>query len=267
MDEHFQVRIIVIGFTGLIGSEIYSQLTKQKQNVIGINSRIIKLDNEILVQRTKSLAEEVQGLLENGDVVINTAWNGSDRKNRNNQVNKLMANTEIELINLLEKENIRYLSLGSISEFKIKEITNSWDSQYAESKRMVFQYLKRNKANYVWVRIASCFGSNDKRSWLVNDLKQNKFKKGVEASNPNNILNLSSVQDISKYVILLLNSKYIGEVNLMSKEWYKVGEIIDVFFGGKKPQPLIRHEGPFSTSDPVRKIIGESYFIDFLLKK
>jgi nucleoside-diphosphate-sugar epimerase len=267
MDENFPVRFIVIGFTGLIGSEIYSQLSNQKHNVVGINSSVIKLTGDNFLQRKKSLTEDIIGILEKNDVVINAAWIGSDRDNRNNPMNIVMANSEIELIELLEELNIRYLSLGSVSEFEINEITDSWNSQYAKSKRMVFEYLKDNKTNYVWARIASCFGSNDKRSWLVNDLKQNKFKKGARASNPNNILNLSSVQEISKNIILLINSTYIGQVNLMSKEWYKVGEIIDFYFGGKNPRSLLRDNGPFSTSDPFSKLIGESYFMDFLLKK
>ena len=144
MDAYFPVKFIVLGFTGLIGSEIYSQLTNQRHKVIGINSTVVKSDNKILVQRSKPLAEEVRGFLEIGDVVINTAWVGSDRNNRNDLVHAVMANYEIELINLLQEMQIRYMSLGSISEIKVNEITDSWNSQYAESKRSVFKYLSES---------------------------------------------------------------------------------------------------------------------------
>jgi nucleoside-diphosphate-sugar epimerase len=267
MDANFSVKIIVIGFTGLIGSEIYSQLTKQGYRVTGINSRVIKLEEENFVHRNRSLVEDVAEFLEEGDALVNAAWTSSERKNRNNLSNELMAISEIDLIRSLKNMDIRYLSLGSISEFKIDAITDSWDSKYAESKRSVFQYLEQNNINYVWARIASCFGSNDTRSWLINDLKHNKFKKEMKASNPNSLLNLSSVENVASNLILLLKSKLIGEVNLMSNEWYRVGEIIDAYFGGEKPLPVIRNYGPFSTTDPFSKTIEEGDFIEFLLKK
>jgi nucleoside-diphosphate-sugar epimerase len=267
MDAYFSVKIILIGYTGLIGSEIYSQLTNQMHNVIGLNSTTIKLNNDVLLQRTKSLSEDVQEYLENGDVVINAAWVESKRQNRNDTANLSMAKSEIELINTLVKMHIKYISLGSIAEYKIDEITDSWDSNYAEGKRMVSRYLAKSKADYVWVRVASCFGANDTRSWLVNDLKLNKIKKGTVASNPNNILNLTSVKNISKELIQLINANDFGDINLMANQWYKAGEIIEVYFGGKIPTAIFRDRGPFSTSDPIAKITEESFFLDFLINK
>lgn len=267
MDENFPVKFIVIGFTGLIGSEVYSKLIKLNHDVTGVNSKIIKLKNGIFVQRGKSLAEDIEGLLDNGIIVINTAWIGAERKNRNDLGHVSMADNEIDLIALLEKTNTRYLSLGSISEFEINEITDSWDSQYAKSKRRLFQYLAENKKDYVWVRIASCFGSNDTRSWLINDLKQGKIQRGVIASNPNNILNLCSVENISNNIVSVITSEYVGEVNFMSKEWYRVGEVIESYFDGKIPEPIIRDRGPFSSSDPNSRLIGGNEFIKFLVEK
>ena len=261
------MKFIVIGFTGLIGSGVYSELIAQNHDVIGMNSTIIKLENGISIQRGKSLAEDIEGLLDERIMVINTAWIGTERKNRNNSEHMSMAHDEIDLILLLEKMNIRYVSLGSISEFQLEEITDSWDSQYSKSKRKVFQYLAKNKRDYVWVRIASCFGSNDTRSWLINDLKRGKIERGVRASNPNNILNLSSVENISNSIISLTTSEFVGEVNFMSKDWYKVGEVIESYFGGKNPEPIIRYSGPFSCSDPNLRLIGGNDFIKFLLDK
>ena len=145
------MKFIVIGFTGLIGSEVYLKLIKQNHEVIGINTKIIKLKNGIFIQRNRSLAKDIEGFLDEGTMVINTAWIGTEREKRNDSGHLSMANYETDLIILLEKMNIRYVSLGSISEFEINEITDAWDSQYAKSKRRVFQYLVENKKDYVAV--------------------------------------------------------------------------------------------------------------------
>jgi hypothetical protein len=53
----------------------------------------------------------------------------------------------------------------------------------------------------------------------------------------------------------------------MSKDWYKVGEVIESYFGGKNPEPIIRDSGPFSFSDPNSRLIGGNDFVKLLLEK
>jgi len=261
------VKFIVIGFTGFIGSEIYKKLLQEHHEVVGINSKIIQFNINNSVSRVGTLTEDVKKIIDKNCVVINTAWVGSQRNNRENIDNIQMAKDEINLINALEPSKIKYVSLGSIAEYEIDEITDSWNTNYAVGKRMVHAHLKDRKSNYVWARIASCFGNRDTRRWLINDFKKGLIGNDFVAFKPKNILNLSDVNNISRIIISLANSNYVGEVNIMDQNWYSVGDLVELYINGRNPNIVTRRLGPFSLSDSLAQLSGENDIVSFILNK
>ena len=196
------MRIIVLGHTGFIGRTVYEKLCESPHELIGVNSKYIKIEGGDLIPRTLSLVEDLETLLEPDSIILNTAWCNTDRELRDSDAHAFMAENEISLIKIISKLNLRYVSLGSIAEIKDLEITDAMNSSYAMNKRKILEFLQQNSPNFTWIRIASCFGKNDKRKWIINDLKNSSAAKPINVSNPDNIINLSSVENISNILIL-----------------------------------------------------------------
>ncbi len=107
-------------------------------------------------------------------------------------------------------------SKKKISEkFKLKPI-----SYYGKTKKMAENYISKKLRNtnirYCIGRIFSTTNKNQKRNYLVPDLK-NKIKnskKQIFLENLNHYRDFISMEDISKIIYLLLKNKYQGTINL-----------------------------------------------------
>jgi hypothetical protein len=177
-----------------------------------------------------------------------------------------MAESEISLIKYISKLNLRYVSLGSIAEVADLEITDAMNSNYAINKRRILEFLQQNLRNFAWMRVASCFGKNDKRNWLINQLRNSSAAKPIIVNNPNNFINLSSVENISNILIGSLTNTIDGEFNLMDKSWYKIGDLVTAFYDGVSLDSITRLKGHFSENDPNRILTGDNDVLDFLRK-
>jgi len=266
LDEKFQLRIILIGHTGFIGSYLYRKFLRDDSDLIGINSKIIQTKSGSRNRQSFSFVDDLNEFITERTTVINTAWCNNSRKNRNSVEHNTFAESEIELISFLRHKKIRYLSLGTIAEYRNVEITDSFDSKYAENKRKVSEYLSQNHMNYIWVRIASCFGEEDKRNWFITELLNSKSDKEITIQNPNYLLNLTSVQKISEMLVRLAKGSRIGEVNLAGKYWYRLRNLADYYYRNSSLDPVIREFGPFSISDPARIDTGDNNILEFLNK-
>ena len=260
------MRIFVLGHTGFIGESVYKKLYDLPHELIGVNSKFIDFKGNNLIPRKLSLVADLETLIQSDSVILNASWCKTDRDFRNSETHTLMAESEILLIKYVSKLNLRYVSLGSIAEIQDVEITDAMSSNYAINKRRILEFLKQNYDNFAWMRIASCFGINDKRSWIVNELRNGTKTKPIIAKNPNNLINLSSVENISDILLESLSGSIKGEFNLMDRYWYKIGDLTSALYKGINLNPIIRLNGDFSENDPKRILTGNNDVLRFLRK-
>ncbi len=260
------MRIFVIGHTGFIGKTVYEKLCDSPHELIGVNSQFIEFKDKGLIPRRLSIAEDLETLLQSDSIILNTAWCTTDREFRDSDSHLLMAESEISLIKRISELNLRYVSLGSIAEISDLEITDAMNSGYAINKRRILEFLQQNLRNFAWMRIASCFGENDKRNWFINELKNSDATKPIVVNSPDNLINLSSVENISSILIGSLTNTIDGEINLMDKSWYKIGDLVTAFYYGVSLDPITRLNGHFSEHDPNRILTGDNDVLGFLRK-
>ena len=258
------MRIFVLGHTGFIGKAVYDKLNELPLELVGVNSKLIDFNGKSLIPRKLSLVADLETLIQSDSVIINASWFKTGREFRNSERHTLMAESEISLIQYISKLNLRYISLGSIAEIPDLEITDAMTSNYAINKRKVFEFLKKNYDNFAWMRVASCFGRNDKRSWIINELKNSNNDKPIIVKNPNNLINLSSVENISDILLDSLSSNVKGEFNLMDRYWYKIGDLTSAFYEDINLNSITRLNGDFSENDPRRILTGNNDVLEFL---
>ena len=133
------------------------------------------------------------------------------------------------IIDAIKKENVSWFFFASTSHVykskKIKIDENSLIkpiSYYGKTKYLAEQYivkvLKKKKINYCIGRIFSTTNKNQKKNYLVPDLKNKikKTKKKIVLENLNHYRDFISMNDISKIIISLYKSNFIGIINIGS---------------------------------------------------
>ena len=131
------------------------------------------------------------------------------------------------LVDACLKQNIKWFFFASTSHVykssknKISEsrITNPI-SYYGETKLLAEKYIikkfKNRKIKYCIGRIFSTTNKDQKKNYLVPDLK-NRIKKStkkIELKNLNHYRDFISMEDISNIIFKLLNKKYNGILNI-----------------------------------------------------
>jgi nucleoside-diphosphate-sugar epimerase len=133
------------------------------------------------------------------------------------------------IIDLVKKQNIKWFFFSSTSHVysstkkkiseksKIKPI-----SYYGKTKllaeRYVIQELKKSKTGYCIARIFSTTNKNQKKNYLVPDLKKKikNSKKKLTLYNLSHYRDFVSMKDISKIIFYLYRKKFNGIINIGS---------------------------------------------------
>jgi nucleoside-diphosphate-sugar epimerase len=130
------------------------------------------------------------------------------------------------LIDACIKKNIEWFFFSSTSHVyssskkKISEKSKlSPISYYGRTKLLAENYivkkLEKENVNYCIGRIFSTTNKNQKRNYLVPDLKHKiqKMKKKIVLKNLNHYRDFISMEDIAKIIFFLLKKKYKGIIN------------------------------------------------------
>lgn len=252
---------VILGDTGFIGSAFIRHLTSKNKKIIGINrSRVRLIENtnvDEYSRRSKNLFQEMEPYLSEDSAVINATWGKNERHNRQSQIHRECAVQEESLIQYLLPSKIRYLSFGSIAEIDDEQISPSWGTQYAKSKKQICEYLSSTSLQSIWLRIASCYGPEDKRDWLLTQLAKS-WKHGNELvlENPNQLLNLCHIDSLVIVALELLESNRTGIFNVVTNQWLTVHEIKNCFDSLVEPVYLNRTSGAFSSNDSESIVIS-----------
>ena len=261
MDAPVQVKsFVVLGDSGFIGSAFLRHLTSTNERVVGINrNRVTVIEDRTAkeyLRESRDIFNEMKPLLSENTVVINAIWAKNDRQNRQSSIHQECALQEISLINHLQGLGTNYVSFGSIAEINDAQVSPSLSTEYSKSKKQILEHLSGSSLQSIWMRIASCYGPEDRRDWLLTQLLAG-WKNGEEISveNPNQHLNLCHIDSLVTATLGLLERNYAGVFNATTNQWLTVGEIKNCFNTLVEPKYLVRSSGPFSPGDSESLIV------------
>jgi nucleoside-diphosphate-sugar epimerase len=263
---------IVLGDTGFLGSAFSRSLSKEDADFIGLNrQRVVLVLNRVRTEfqrKSTDLFTEIEPYLSEDCVVINTIWGSNNRDKRDSIVQQKSSVREISLINHLENSRIGYVSFGSIAEINNLEISPSCNTEYAEAKRLVAERLLKSKLIPLWIRVASSYGPDDRRNWLVTQLLNSWVKKeDLYLENPGQMINLCHVDSLVSASLELIKDKQQGIFNATTAQWLTVEAVKNCFNKLREPQYLQRTSGPFSPADlnqlPITSPPLSEYFATF----
>ena len=219
MDQKLK-KIGITGATGFIGRNLLKHLSSRGYEVTGFTSRKDVQDLDFLDLNDVAQLESKLNAIE---ILIHSAWMGSDRRNRNiAEVQKENVFMVRNLVSAQKNTNItKIIGIGSQEELFDGDQPWSDDAkihsstEYGKAKHEIFDILSSSQANFTWARLFSVYGKDDKRDWIItkavehiNDNRKVSFGK---CSKP---WSLTHIDDISFAFELIIKNNTCGVLNL-----------------------------------------------------
>ena len=213
-------KIGITGANGFIGGNLLRYLSSKGYEVTGYTSN---QNNEGLNFLNLNDVTEMESKLQDIDVLIHSAWTGSDRRSRNiTAIQEKNISMMKNLINAQKNTNIKkIIGIGSQEELLDGEQPWSDDakivpsSEYGKAKLETFNTLSSNLANFTWVRLFSVYGRGDKRDWIITKaikcINENHKALFGQCSKP---WSLTHIDDISSAFELIIKNDTCGVLNL-----------------------------------------------------
>ena len=145
-------------------------------------------------------------------------------KNRKKAFNVNYIGTK-NIVDMSKKFNIKWFFFASTSHvYKSKKVAIKENSPkdpisyYGKTKRLAENYVSKNIKNYCIGRIFSTANKDQRKNYLVPDLKEKikNTRKKIILKNLNHYRDFVSMEIISKIINILLKKKYIGFINIGS---------------------------------------------------
>jgi nucleoside-diphosphate-sugar epimerase len=217
----YQVKKIgITGANGFVGQNTFKYFASLGYLVKGFTSstlipNLTYLDLNDLTQMESELADI--------DVLIHSAWVGSDRVNRDkSDVQVKNISIAKNLIKISRNTNIsRIVGIGSQDELLDGE--QPWKdeskmfamTEYAKAKVESFNIFATSAINFTWARLFSVYGKSDKRDWImtraVKCLREDIPATFGKCSKP---WSLTHIEDAAIAIELLVKKETNGIVNI-----------------------------------------------------
>ncbi len=133
------------------------------------------------------------------------------------------------IINAIKKTGIRWFFFSStshvykstnkkISEKSKKQPISYYGKTKLQAENYIIKHLKKTNIKYCIGRIFSTSNKDQKKNYLVPDLKKKikKINKKITFKNLNHYRDFISMQEISKIILILCKKKYKGIINIGS---------------------------------------------------
>lgn len=168
------MKIAITGSNGFIGNSLVNKLNKEENSVLALIREDLPKSNYKRINYDS--LTDIESVLNDSDILIHTAWQGSNRANRNIQAVQ-QKNIEIanNLIKVIPNTNIKkILIVGSQEEFgntdRILDDDSSEnpETEYGKAKvRIREKFFKLDSIVVIWSRLFSVYGPDDRRDWII----------------------------------------------------------------------------------------------------
>lgn len=166
---------------------------------------------------------QMESKLADIDVLIHSAWVGSDRFNRDkSDVQDKNISIAKNLIKISRNTNIsRIVGIGSQDELLDGE--QPWKdesrmfalTEYAKAKVETFNIFASSGVNFTWARLFSVYGKSDRRDWTITKavkcLREDIPVTFGKCSKP---WSLTHIEDVAIAIELLVKKEISGNVNI-----------------------------------------------------
>jgi len=237
-------KILVTGASGFIGKHCIDILVKGDYEIHALTRNSNEQNTENLFWYTVDLFEttEVERLFKKIKPThfLHLAWKVESGLSFGSNENEKWFNLSKKLVNyfylnggkrlVVSGSCFEYdLSLGkAISEEKTPLNSNN---EYGKNKNKLYQYLKslhKDKGvDFAWGRIFFTFGPGQKSAslvpYVISSLKNDKL---VETTDGNQEYDYLYVEDVAQALVSLVESTYVGAVNISSGKTMKLKELI-----------------------------------------
>lgn len=262
-------KLLLIGSSGLIGKSILTAAENNFASIVCVGSNyVIKYENKSRIfanRKDKHNWSDLDAHIDADTLVINTAWGRNNSSDRNSQVQVEFAERELDLLHKVKGRILKYISFGSIAEIEDSQISPSNKTLYSDVKKKIYIEIQESGIPHLWIRLASIYGQNDKRDWLMNQLIAHaKTANTIALKSPNQLINLCHVDSLAQEVLKIQVLRNNAALNIFTKEWLTVQELANSFQLGLKPKFSSISSGFFSSNDPLGYLIETPPILDFI---
>jgi len=233
-------KILITGSSGFIGSKIFENISKNNKTYIILRSKkkIKKIRNLNIIRYWDFDELNFQLKKIKVDIVIHCATHYVKEHSYNDiqklsDSNVLFGNIILENLGYLKVK--KFINLSTVWE-DYNSIKNDNPNLYAVYKKNFTHLINFYKKKFLNISfynlmISDTFGASDKRSKIINILRNNyKKNKNTKIISKNLYLNLLNVDDIVNAVNMIIKKNVKpGQYVLKNKKDFKVSDIIDSF--------------------------------------
>ena len=233
-------KILITGSSGFIGSKIFENISKNNKTYIILRNKkkIKKIKNLNIIQYWDFDELNFQLKKIKVDIVIHCATHYVKEHSYNDiqklsDSNVLFGNIILENLGYLKVK--KFINLSTVWE-DYNSIKNDNPNLYAVYKKNFTHLINFYKKKFLNISfynlmISDTFGASDKRSKIINILRNNyKKNKNTKIISKNLYLNLLNVDDIVNAVNMIIKKNVKpGQYVLKNKKDFKVSNIIDSF--------------------------------------
>lgn len=219
------MKIAITGSNGFLGKELVKLLNQKENSVLALTRE----DSQKLNYKKMNYQSltNIESVLKECEILIHSAWKGSDRSNRNIQEVQ-EENIEIanNLIKVIPNTNIKkVLIVGSQEEFGNTDrmlydnsIENP-ETEYGKAKIKIREnFFKLNSITVIWSRLFSVYGPGDRREWIITQsLKALASNQEIRFGPCNLPWSLTHISDAANGLVRSLDLEKSSVLNIADK--------------------------------------------------
>lgn len=234
--------LLITGAGGFFGSTVVKQLSEsEKYNIIAVTSGRkavafpagVQIDSANLLQQSEELISRNKP-----DIVLHLAWGRQDGQARNSDVNIEWLEASYKLLRAFIKSGgQRFIFAGTSSEYEDDDgLRQEYPqkvqmSMYGETKKafadVAKNYCQRVGVEFVDVRLFTLYGENDRHELGAIPMCIRTLMKDEPfvCKAPNTIRDYVYVGDAARAIEAILESNYVGSVNISSGQPKSMREV------------------------------------------